>query len=85
MRFRDMEEYEYVSREGVLTDPVGSVVGVRWFDHHTGACAKSTRRIRICFRCMTRRLFGSHRTTDCCSSSGCLGVLLQRRGENLVL
>ena len=32
--FRDMEVYEYVSRQEALSDPTGTVVGVRWVDHN---------------------------------------------------
>ena len=34
--FRQMEVYEYVSHEEVLSDPTRTVVGVRWVDHNKG-------------------------------------------------
>ena len=34
--FREMEVHEYVSREEPLSDPRGTVVGVRWVDHNKG-------------------------------------------------
>ena len=45
--FRDMEVYEYVSREEALTDPTGTVVGVRWVDHNKGTSLRPEVRSRL--------------------------------------
>ena len=45
--FREMEVYEYVSREEALSDPTGIVVGVRWVDHNKGTSVSPEVRSRL--------------------------------------
>ena len=45
--FREMEVYEYVSREESLSDPTGTVVGVRWVDHNKGTSVSPEVRSRL--------------------------------------
>ena len=45
--FRDMEVHEYVSREEALSDPTGTVVGVRWVDHNKGTPLRPEVRSRL--------------------------------------
>ena len=45
--FREMEVYEYVSREESLSDPTGTVVGVRWVYHNKGTSVSPEVRSRL--------------------------------------
>ena len=45
--FRDMEVYEYVSGEEALSDPTGTVVGVRWADHNKATPLRPEVRSRL--------------------------------------
>ena len=46
-RFRDVEVYEYVSCEEALSDPAGTVVGVRCVDNHEGTSVRPEVRSRL--------------------------------------
>ena len=45
--FREMEVYEYVGREEPLSDPTGTVVGVRWVNHNKGTSVSPEVRSRL--------------------------------------